>query len=55
MEYQVNNLTDRINVSPFKMTVMINGKELKMELDTGASVSLVSLNMFNCLWPEMRF
>ena len=41
------------NVAPIMISVEINGKEIHMELDTGAAVLLVSEDTFNQHWPEL--
>ena len=41
-----------LNVAPLSMTVRFNGKELMMEVDTGATKSLIGRKTFNQLWKE---
>jgi len=38
-------------VPPISLCVQLDGKEVAMELDTGASVSLMSENVYHKLWP----
>ena len=38
-------------VPPISVCVQCDGKEVAMELDTGASVSLMSENVYHKLWP----
>ena len=37
---------------PIKVPVKIDGINVQMEVDTGASVSLVSEKQFSSLWPS---
>ena len=37
---------------PIVATIEINNSKLQMEIDTGASRSIVSENTFKQLWPE---
>ena len=39
-------------VQPFEVTVMVNSKPLWMEIDTGATSSLVAESTFKELWPD---
>ena len=48
-EHLVNHLNKDAN--PIEVTVKIDNKLTSMELDTGASVSLISADTFNKLWP----
>lgn len=52
-EYLLNNLTEQ-GSRPLKVQLIINGREVKMEVDTGAAVSLVSEKTFHQLWPNGR-
>ena len=36
---------------PFCVTVLVNGIELSMEIDTGAAVSVISEGTFKSIWP----
>ena len=38
------------SVKPIRVSVMVNGQSLDMELDTGASVSLISESTYYALW-----
>ena len=40
------------NVAPLSVTVRVDGEELMMEVDTGATKSLISMKTFNQLWKE---
>ena len=48
-EYSLYNLTGSA-IQPLVVTVKINNADLKMELDTVASVSLISKATYNQLW-----
>lgn len=37
--------------NPFVLTLMVDGVKLPMEIDTGASVSIISENTFKSSWP----
>ena len=39
-------------VKPLEVSVKLNNRDLEMELDTGASVSIISEATFNRLWPQ---
>ena len=41
-------------LQPYKTDVAVKGKILQMELDTGASLSLVSEKMFRENWPDLE-
>jgi len=48
----VDSVEDRgERVPPISVCVQLDGKEVAMELDTGASVSLMSENVYHKLWP----
>ena len=55
-EYLLNQVTSktkgRLSQKPLEVDVIVEGKEIAMELDTGAAVSLVSKETFTCLWLE---
>ena len=55
-EYSINKVTsaakERPPQKPLEVDVIVEGKKLVMELDTGAALSLVSKETFTCLWPE---
>ena len=39
---------------PIVIPVKINGKQIQMELDTGATLSLVSKGTYKLHWPEQQ-
>lgn len=41
-------------VPPIKVPVTVDSKSIEMEVDTGASVSLISKKLFNELWPGIE-
>ena len=43
-----------VSVKPLKVTVRVNNADLDMEVDTGASVSVISEDTYNRLWPEKQ-
>ena len=40
--------------SPYRVNVSINGKSLQMEIDTGASLSVMSDKMYQELWGDNK-
>ena len=50
-DYTMYNLTG-MSVKPLKVTVSVDNVDLDMEVDTGASVSIISEETYNRLWPE---
>ena len=52
VEYKLNTVVGERD-KPLVVTVEIEGKELKMEVDTGAAVSLVSYETYCQLLPEI--
>ena len=50
-EYQLNNMHEQ-GAQPLKIQLVINKKDLEMELNTGSAVSLVSQQTFKRLWPK---
>ena len=51
-EYPLYTLSSsQASVSPYMLDVTINGKTLAMELDTGASLSIMGSEQYNELWP----
>ncbi|MEE4247362.1 MAG: reverse transcriptase domain-containing protein, partial [Kangiellaceae bacterium] len=45
--YSLHHMADaRIRVPPIETTVIVNGSQLRMEVDTGASVSLISADTY---------
>ena len=49
-EYPLFTLT--ASQTPIVIPVKINDKQIQMELDTGAAVSLVSKGTYKLHWPE---
>ena len=47
------NLTG-VSIKPLKVTVKVNNADLDMEVDTGASVSIISEDTYNRLWPDKQ-
>ena len=45
------NLTG-MSVKPLKVTLSVDNVDLDMEVDTGASVSIISEETYSRLWPE---
>ena len=50
--YSVHVVGQQHNKEPLIATVTINHKQLRMEIDTGASVSLISEQTFQTLWTK---
>ena len=50
-EYSLCNLNGSA-VQPLVVTVKVNNVDLKMDLDTGASVSIISKATYNQLWAQ---
>ena len=50
-EYSLFNVKD-IKNSPMQITVCINGAELTMEVDTGATLSIISQRTYERLWDK---
>ena len=46
------HLTGSTQVQTFEVTVMVDNKPLRMEIDTGATSSLVAETTFKELWPD---
>ncbi len=42
--------TDKL--APFSTSVVVNGTTLHMEVDTGATLSLISQTTYDRLWPK---
>ena len=53
-EYTLFNLTANKRSHPFQVTVCVDGQDLAMEIDTGASLSLISEETQKSLWPNKR-
>ena len=55
-EYSLNQVTTaaekRLPQKPLEVEVLVEGKEIAMELDTGAAVSLISKETFTRFWLE---
>lgn len=49
--YRLHQLKRRMDVPPMTTSLEVDGRVLEMEIDTGASVSLVSEKTFERLWP----
>ena len=50
-EYEeIFNITDTQSTAPYSVTILLNNSELEMEIDTGASVSLISKATYQNLW-----
>ena len=51
-EYTLFNLsnTQQTGTDPFKVNMNVNGCDLIMEVDTGASISLISENTYKTVW-----
>ena len=41
-------------VPPYKVQVLVDGCEVPMEIDTGASRSIISESMFRSIWPKRK-
>ena len=41
-------------VPPYKVQVLVDGCEVPMEIDTGASKSIISESMFRSIWPKRK-
>ena len=50
-DYTMYNLTG-VSVKPLKVTVCVDNVKLDMEVDTGASVSIISEETYSRLWSE---
>ena len=48
-EYTLFNVKDS-KTQPFRVTVQVNGQDLSLEVDTGATLSLISYETYNRLW-----
>ena len=51
-EYTLFDLTANKCSHPFQVTVKVDGQNLAMEIDTGASLSLISEETQKSLWPN---
>jgi len=52
-EYRLYQMTNRAS-EPFNVPVLVNGKKLTMELDTGAAVSIISDQTRRSLFPDLQ-
>ena len=52
-DYAMYSLTGT-SVKPLKVTVSVDNSELEMEVDTGASMSIISKETYNRLWPDQK-
>lgn len=50
--FNMFNIRGQPRAQPIYATVKVNGKELNMEVDTGASASVISQTTFNRLWSS---
>ena len=53
-EYPLYCLSDAERSKPINVEVVVDGKPLTMELDTGAAVSLVLESMYQEYWPDRQ-
>ena len=53
-EYSLYCLSDAGRSKPINVEVVVDGKPLTMELDTGAAVSLVSESTYQEYWPDRQ-
>ena len=51
LTYHLHQLTGKSNVPPMKTSLVLDGREVEMEVDTGASISLISEKTFAAYWP----
>ena len=51
-EYTLFNLTANKCSHPFQVTISVDGQDLAMEIDAGASLSLISEDTQKSLWPN---
>ena len=51
-EYQLLNIMSAGKATPLNVSVDIEGITVSMQLDTGASLSLMVESTFRELWPE---
>ena len=48
------NELGRVSTDPITVSVVLDGQSTEMEIDTGASVSVMSESRFKKLWPEEK-
>ena len=53
-EYRLFMMTDSSSSDPIMVPVIVNGKKLTMELDTGAAVSIISDQTRRSLFPDVQ-
>ena len=53
-EQVLQHLPSRNSSKPFHVTVNIEGKQVEMEVDTGAGVSLVAESTYQKFWPSQK-
>ena len=52
--YNVEDITlPKTSENPYRVTLILEGKSVKMEIDTGASLSLVSEQTYQEIWPSV--
>ena len=55
MVYELYNLSDRICERPaIKLDVMMNNTKIIVEVDTGASATLINESTFHQIWPKQK-
>ena len=56
-QYQLYHLEDstlpKASQNPYVVTLTVDGKQLQFEVDTGASLSLISEETYKEFWPDM--
>ena len=52
--YLLHQQSSKRNSKPIVTTVKINETEVEMEVDTGATYSLISMDTYRRLWPDQR-
>ena len=48
--YKIFSISHQSSVNPIMVSLFINNKQLRMEVDTGAAVSVMGQKKFNQLW-----
>ena len=51
LTYHLHQLTGKLNVPPMKTSLILDGREVEMKIDTGAFISLISEKTFTAYWP----
>ena len=49
--YELHQLTGKSKTPPIMTSLLLDGNQIEMEIDTGASISLISQATFNAFWP----